>query len=695
MANNIIRRTWKQGGMVNIEDLRGSAFQAEDGGHTFLISGVDENGDALALSGTPAGVLLRADGQDVTLICSVSDGVVSATLPANAYVVPGRIGITIFLTNGGQKTAIYAAIAAVATTSSGTVAPPAGSDVVDLVNAIQDAIALIPASDANLKAAMAPTYSTSAVYAVGSYAWYDGKLYRCTTAITSGETWTSAHWTLANLGSDVSDLKSAFSKATSVLSGENVVSAGMTRFLDTIQNKFNAFSATVRSNGNSIVINKPDAFTVVHANSNPVILEYDGLPANHEYNYSFNFTNQHIIRFYDTDDTTMLATATNTSGYASFTPPHSKVHIYIYRNSTYHTDEVNFFGIFDSEDPYNKNTNFSEGLYIGAVYPTGITRNPHGVIKAKKNQVTNSRFEMTESFDEMGGWQLGFKTKNPTMGTIYLGKGYNETYGLTVIINTTYVRITGPNSGYYQENHGLTFKDYISFTIETAPNTARSKFILLTNGGKFEKTFTDVIVGGYHGKPYVYAVGTGTVLNDVELSYSCKNWFNPIWIFGDSYLNLGSPQRWTSYLPDESKTNIVMMNGYPGRNSANAIIAFDSAIKNAVPKYLVWALGMNDSYADWLSAIEKVIDVCNKNNIKLIPCTIPNVETVDNQSKNEYIRSHFTDYMEFALAVNTADNSTTWYDNMLSSDEVHPDTEGARALFAEACATIPEIYRSL
>ena len=209
MANNIIRRTWKQGGLVNIEDLRGSAFQAESGGHTFLISGVDIDGNPLALSGTPAGVLLRADGQDVTLTCSVSEGVVSATLPANAYVVPGRVGITIFLTSGGQKTAIYAAVGSVATTSSGIVAPPAGSDVVDLVNAIATAVATIPASYTDLMAAVAPTYSTSALYAVGSYAWYSGKLYRCTTAITSGETWTSAHWTQANLGSDVSDLKSA------------------------------------------------------------------------------------------------------------------------------------------------------------------------------------------------------------------------------------------------------------------------------------------------------------------------------------------------------------------------------------------------------------------------------------------------------------------------------------------------------
>ena len=111
--NNIIKRKWNKNSMVIIEDLQGMAFQAESGGHTFQISGVDGEGNAVALSGTPAGVLLRADGQDVTLTCSVSGGVVSATLPANAYVVPGRFGLTIFLTSDGQKTAIYAAVGTV------------------------------------------------------------------------------------------------------------------------------------------------------------------------------------------------------------------------------------------------------------------------------------------------------------------------------------------------------------------------------------------------------------------------------------------------------------------------------------------------------------------------------------------------------------------------------------------------------
>jgi len=213
--NNIIKRFWNQNSMVIIEDLQGMAFQAESGGHTFQISGIDGEGNAVALSGTPAGVMLRTDGQDVALTCSVSGGVVSATLPANAYSVPGRFGLTIFLTSDRQKTAIYAAVGTVSKTSSGTVAPPAGSDVVDLVNAIATAVATIPASYTDLMASVAPTYSSSGLYAVGSYAWYNGKLYRCTTPITSGETWTSGHWTLANLGSDLVDLKSATTKLVS------------------------------------------------------------------------------------------------------------------------------------------------------------------------------------------------------------------------------------------------------------------------------------------------------------------------------------------------------------------------------------------------------------------------------------------------------------------------------------------------
>jgi hypothetical protein len=212
--NNIIKRKWNQNSMVIIEDLQGMAFQAESGGHTFQISGIDGEGNTVALSGTPAGVMLRADGQDVALTCSASGGVVSATLPANAYSVPGRFGLTIFLTSDGQKTAIYAAVGTVGKTSSGTVAPPAGSDVVTLVNQINAAIAAIPVS---YNSSFAPAYSTSGLYSVGQYVTYNGNLYRCNTAITTAETWTAAHWTQTNLGADVYDLKSAVSSYENLL----------------------------------------------------------------------------------------------------------------------------------------------------------------------------------------------------------------------------------------------------------------------------------------------------------------------------------------------------------------------------------------------------------------------------------------------------------------------------------------------
>lgn len=55
---------------------------------------------------------------------------------------------------------------------------------------------------------LAPTYSTSGTYAVGDYVYYSGNLYRCTTAITTAESWTSGHWTQVALAPEVSDLKS-------------------------------------------------------------------------------------------------------------------------------------------------------------------------------------------------------------------------------------------------------------------------------------------------------------------------------------------------------------------------------------------------------------------------------------------------------------------------------------------------------
>lgn len=217
MANNIIKRIWNQNKMVNIEALQGMAFQAEDGGHTFEISGVDDSGATVSLSGTVAGVFRRPDNADIALTGAASDGKVSVTLTEDCYAVPGRFGLTIFVTADSKKTAVYAAIGTVSSTSGGAVAGDTPQDVVDLINAIAAAVATIPADYSDLTAAIAPTYSPSSLYPIGYYVWYNGKLYRCKTAITTAESWTAAHWTAVALSDACNDTIKLSVKYTAVL----------------------------------------------------------------------------------------------------------------------------------------------------------------------------------------------------------------------------------------------------------------------------------------------------------------------------------------------------------------------------------------------------------------------------------------------------------------------------------------------
>ena len=59
---------------------------------------------------------------------------------------------------------------------------------------------------------LASTYSSSATYEVGDYVYYSGDLFRCTTAITTAEAWTSGHWTQVAIADEVADLKSDLDK---------------------------------------------------------------------------------------------------------------------------------------------------------------------------------------------------------------------------------------------------------------------------------------------------------------------------------------------------------------------------------------------------------------------------------------------------------------------------------------------------
>lgn len=68
---------------------------------------------------------------------------------------------------------------------------------------------------------IADEYSASSTYAVGDYCIYDGQLYRCTTAITTAEAWTAAHWTMVTVGEELTDLKGDIPQAVSELTNDS------------------------------------------------------------------------------------------------------------------------------------------------------------------------------------------------------------------------------------------------------------------------------------------------------------------------------------------------------------------------------------------------------------------------------------------------------------------------------------------
>lgn len=72
--------------------------------------------------------------------------------------------------------------------------------------AAEDAIAEIQAQTpvvTGMQNSIAPSYDNTKTYAFGDYVMYNAQLYKCTTAITTAEVWTAAHWTQVPLANDL------------------------------------------------------------------------------------------------------------------------------------------------------------------------------------------------------------------------------------------------------------------------------------------------------------------------------------------------------------------------------------------------------------------------------------------------------------------------------------------------------------
>lgn len=156
----IISRTWSQGSPVIVEPLRGTAFTEEDGAHEFRIAGADQEGQAVALSGTVLAKLLRADDVTIDIDGSIDAGEAVVTLVDDCYHVPGRFALTVYLSDGERSVAIYSCVGNIhrATSGqeldSGTTVP----SLQQLTGAYENAVAA--AAAANAAAARLPEIAT-------------------------------------------------------------------------------------------------------------------------------------------------------------------------------------------------------------------------------------------------------------------------------------------------------------------------------------------------------------------------------------------------------------------------------------------------------------------------------------------------------------------------------------------------------
>ena len=103
-----IRRLFRPDALISLDTLSGVVFRREAEAHRFLIAG------PAPFTGEVTACFRRADG--ITLVAAGSltaAGEAAVTLTDDCYQVAGRLLITIYVTDGGVKTCVYAGLATV------------------------------------------------------------------------------------------------------------------------------------------------------------------------------------------------------------------------------------------------------------------------------------------------------------------------------------------------------------------------------------------------------------------------------------------------------------------------------------------------------------------------------------------------------------------------------------------------------
>lgn len=300
--------------------------------------------------------------------------------------------------------------------------------------------------------------------------------------------------------------------------------------------------------------------------------------------------------------------------------------------------------------------------------------------------------------------QIVFHGKFDTFGTLTIGRGFtNNAYsGCRFEITGTAITLFKNDGSWMQQatvEHGLTINSFIKVLISERKNKV---FVLIhTLTGSFEHEFD------YWGANGVIAFKSSTAMTDTVFSQSNPSFKCPVWMFGDSYYGVDTPNRQRFWLSKWGYDN-VLVQSFGGQGSNDAYLDLLRCLDFGTPKYIVWSLGMNDDNSNvlpdittgvWYATYQKVKKICEVMDIELILTTIPEVrgDYFNKDAISEVVRNSGLRYIDAAKAVGSnADGE--WYGNgteydYQSSDNVHPSEYAAKAIAMQFLLDFPEIMQ--
>jgi hypothetical protein len=295
---------------------------------------------------------------------------------------------------------------------------------------------------------------------------------------------------------------------------------------------------------------------------------------------------------------------------------------------------------------------------------------------------------------------LAFTATVTSFTSLLLGHGENIEGGDYIEITGTQVRQYHSGVAMTPIAHEITISENIQVSMIVRENY-KCVLKLVSSGEIFTTEINHW--GGCHGD--IFAKSVGSVLTDCHLSWSCDGYAKKVQLYGDSYISYDAPSRWTYYLIQDGFGCNVLMDGYGGKGSVEALKTLQMNLQYSNPELIIWALGMNDPDAigsepsspnnSWLSSMRSFLSICKVYNITPILCTIPNVVGVGtgvyhHEKKNEWVRNSGYNYIDFDKAVGANVNGQ-WYPGMLSGDGIHPDVKGAVTLYMEAISTVSQL----